>query len=196
MVQRIIPNGQPDVDDTIHFVEEQFMLNEKQRIRPARPAPQRGVRLSEAAVTIESGSDLFNHAAFTLMIDFCREDDADAGYLVTFDGSFTLAIREAGIAATVVTSRGERTLRAEGLRLKTGRWHRLALTFSGEAGRAELFLDGAVVAAADDLAGARQAGNFFAELVLGDPKGRSFTGLADNFRFLGSALEPRQLVAA
>lgn len=174
--------------DTIEFADSAAMLTLSPGHRVSRPAPERGVRLSDGPRVLESGEDLFGHTAFTISIDFCREEPDDCGALISFDGSFSLALTEEELEGTVVTTRGSRTLRAALADVRPGRWHRATLTFDGATGRVSLFLDERQVASAVGLEGGEQSGNFFAELMIGGPNDASFTGLVDNFRMLDAAV--------
>ena len=174
--------------DTIEFADQAGMLTLSAGHRVERPDPDRGFRLTDGPVALESGDDLFGHAAFTVSIDFCKEEADDRGALVSFDGSFSLALKGERLEATVTTTTGSRTLQAAVPELKPGRWHRATLLFDGAKGSAELYLDARKIASADDLKGAEQAGNFFAELLIGGPRDTSFNGLLDNFRMLDAAV--------
>lgn len=158
-------------------------------------ADTRGFRLKGEPIQLEGGADLYNHTAYTVVIDFSRKTNDDTGYLVCFDGSFTLWIGGGAINASVVTDVGERKLRADGVDLVARSWHRLALTFASESGKADLYLDGRLIASTADLKGAVQVGNYFADLFIGSPKGDSFTGRLDNFRFLDRALSGKAIRA-
>lgn len=174
-------------NDTIEFHSSQEPLPEVAQTAPGRQPPTQGFRLDDGAIRLEHGEDLFGHTAFTLLIDFCREQEEDEGHLVSFDGSFSLAVEGGVLVGTVSTNRGSRVVRGA-LPAELGQWHRAALVFCGRSGRAELYLDGRRLSGVSDLAGAEQAGNFFADLCIGHRHGQNFPGLLDNFRFLDQPL--------
>ena len=155
---------------------------------------ERGVLLRAGPIRLQNGPDLFNHDAYTVLIDFSKEQERDAGYLVSFDGSFSLFVGRNSLQASLSTDLGDKRLSSGEINLETGRWYGLALVFSGATGRADLYLDARRLCAAADLKGARQAANFFADLFIGNPKGESFSGRIDNFEFFGQALSPGQIV--
>lgn len=184
--------------DTIEFSDgaAQLMLDPSHRVDGRKPAEQlRGFTLRGQPIILENGKDLFGNGAYTVTIEFCKTRPNDRGVLVNFDGSFRLAVEQASVEASLGTTLGERRLKADGFNFAVGEWHRIALTFSGQAGRSDLYLDARRVASSTNLAGASQAGNFFAELTIGCAAEPSFTGRLDDFRFLDAALDRDALAA-
>ena len=184
--------------DTIEFVAAGAATAQELR-GPVRPAPAqdrvptRGLCLRGRSITLQHGPDLFQHRAYSVLIDYCKDEDTDRGVLFTFDDSFEAIVGKRSISVWLGTDRGERTLVSRESGLAAKEWHRLALIFSGSNGRAALYINGAQVAAVDDLHGARQRGNFFASPFIGCPHGRSFTGRIDNFQFFDGALKQQDL---
>ena len=162
-------------------------------LSPVQGTRTRGASLAGRCIKLKQGPDLFGNSAFTVLIDFRKDREDDEGWLVCFDGSFEIFVSRRGLQASVWTDRGERTLRSAGLRLAVNRWYRLGLTFSGRTGAVELSLDGESVCAAGDLKDGRQVGNLFADLCIGSPRGESFTGRIDSFKFLDAALPLREM---
>lgn len=177
-------------NDTIEFT-----LDDEHRVDQEGEEPSRGFRLKRGPIRLESGEDLFSNSAYTVTIAFCRRAADDDGVLFSFDGSFVLKLEGNVIEASISTSMGERRLKVGGLNIAPGDWHRVALTFSGEDGRADLYLDGRRIASSADLSGATQAGNFFADLMIGSASERCFPGLLEDFRFLDAALGRDELAA-
>lgn len=158
-----------------------------------RQGPERGVLLGGRFIKLEQGPDLFGNTAYSVIMDFCKDREDDVGDLVTFDYSFSISVLRNTLTALVRTDRGERKLSSGDLWLAAKTWYQVALVFSGAAGRADLLLDGHSLAAVGGLRGATQIGNVFAELYIGSPKGKGFTGRIDNFRFLDGAVAEREL---
>ncbi|MEL6679056.1 MAG: LamG-like jellyroll fold domain-containing protein [Pseudomonadota bacterium] len=143
--------------------------------------------------------DLFyNNAAFTLSVDFARDPDGDT------DSSQRILEIEKGIAlvlvgdrlyASVTTTEATHWISTKTLDFKDANWHNVVLTFSGETGDLNLYVDGDAVASKSGLEGEVQTGNIYHGLILGGKWSASLDGLVDDLVFVDEALGADEVLA-
>ncbi len=150
------------------------------------------LRLNGGSVAYEGSSDMFGNNAYTVFVDFKKDDGelADSGRLVNLTGSFSISVSGNDLVAAVTTDKDTYWLKAKDLPIVDSDWHSVALTFDGDAGKAVLYLDGVAVTSADNMLGSLQgAMNNQPSLYLGNPRGGSFDGLIDNFAFVRDVVD-------
>jgi Right handed beta helix region/PKD domain/Concanavalin A-like lectin/glucanases superfamily len=148
------------------------------------------IDLNGGTVKYDTNADFFNNKEFSLIVDFKKDagEENQGGRLVYFGGSYVISVGADGLTATVTTTAGSKTLKADNLGIADTDWHRLGLSFSGETGQVKLFLDGHEVASATGLVGGIQKGASGADLYLGGPFGGSFGGQIDNLHISDAAI--------
>ena len=156
------------------------------------------LRLNGGSVAYEANSDFVFNREFSVLADFKKDagEEAAGGKLIYKSGSFVVSLT--GDSATVVinTSEGWVTLGAASLGINDANWHSLGVTFSGDTGKATLYVDGAAVDQEVGLTGAVQIGGVSSDFYIGGPFGDSFGGLVDNVHFLGEDLSAGNMAAA
>ncbi|GAB5467594.1 MAG: hypothetical protein Kilf2KO_06240 [Rhodospirillales bacterium] len=153
-----------------------------------------GLYLNGGLVTFESDPSFFGNEAYSILVDFnAGLDGSTSGRLINFSDSFVIEVADGRIKATVTTDQGIERLQVGGLSFDDGAWHELALTFTGQDGRAILYLDQVEIGRIEGLEGAIQAGSTSQDFHLGHPWGTGFGGGIDNLQFLRGALSPEEL---
>ena len=138
---------------------------------------------SNGAITYARSSELYDNTAYTIMADFRKDNASDQGKLISFANSFTIQIKDNMISVSVSTDKGTKWIHT-GANVDNTAWHKLALTFSGSKGGADLYLDGKLIGSVSGLSGATQVGLKNHDLHVGSTNGDSFDGLVDNVAFL------------
>jgi len=156
------------------------------------------IRLNGGVVKYDAGVDFFGNSEFTLLADFKKDaaTTSTGGRLVYFSGVFVVSIGADGLDVSLCSDAGGATLKAASVGINDADWHRLALTYSGDAGTAALYLDGQLVASASGIAGIQQSCLSSADLYLGGPFGGSFVGLIDNVHYVRDAMTPAEIASA
>ena len=142
---------------------------------------------SNGVITYARNSELYDNKAFTVMADFRKDNGNDQGKLISFANSFTIQIKDDMISASVTTDKGTKWIHTSA-NVDNTAWHKLALTFSGSKGSADLYLDGKIIGTIGGLKGATQIGLKNHDLHVGSNNGGSFDGLVDNVAFLAGDL--------
>ena len=138
---------------------------------------------SNGAITYARSSELYDNTAYTVMADFRKDHANDQGKLISFANSFTIQIKDNMISVSVTTDKGIKWIHTNA-NVDNTAWHKLALTFSGSKGTADLYLDGKAIGTVGGLKGATQVGLKNHDLHVGSNNGGSFDGLVDNVAFL------------
>lgn len=147
------------------------------------------------SVRYETTEEFYDNTAFTVMIDYRKDDVNDRGKLISFFGSTVLDVNDHQVSGSVITDKGTVRLTESFLPVANTEWHKVALTFDGERGEIKLYFDGELVASQKALQGAIQEGISSQDFYVGSPLGDSLSGLFDNAVFLRGALTEEEVIA-
>ncbi len=155
----------------------------------------KAIRLNGGAVTVDATSDFIGNSEYTFAFDL--KTDAyteERAHLVNFSNSFVVFVEGDTLSVAVTTDAGDFWMHAEAAGIQNGDWHTVALTFSSETGKAELYLDGQSIAVQTGLEGQIQVGDPSADLIIGNPHNQSaYEGLIDNVLFLRGAADAKDV---
>ncbi len=165
-------------------------------VRFVRDGGDGAVKLEKnGRVRYETGEEFYDNTAFTVLIDYRKDNVSDKGKLLSFFGSTVLSVNDHQISGTVWTDKGTVRLTESYLPVANTDWHKVALTFDGEKGEIRLYFDGELVASRDALKGAIQEGITSQDFYVGSPLGDSMPGVLDNAAFLRGALTGEEIKA-
>lgn len=155
-----------------------------------------GMRLNGGYASIEPTQDFYNNSEYTFAFDLKADPGSEiSGKFIDFPYSFVFMLGENNMRVAVVTDKGSGWIDVSYTPIADGAWHNVALTFSGETGKAILYFDGKPVGQMTGLEGAIQEGSTSHNLVIGDATGRGeFTGLVSNVKFLNGAVAPEKIL--
>ena len=153
------------------------------------------IRLNGDEVTYKKSPGMIGNSEYTVLLDFKKDPGSEesGGRVLNFSGSFVVILKSDGIDVAISTDQGDKWIQTNTIGINDADWHRIALTFSSEAGAAILYLDGVEVGRIAGLEGAIQTGMISHDLHLGDPWGEGFSGLIDNFHFYSAAMSAEQV---
>lgn len=148
-------------------------------------------KLNGGHIRYEATEDFRNNAGFSVVADFRKDNLSDHGEVMRFPGSFTVAVRDNALQATLTTEKGEFTIHERWLPMDDTDWHRVVLSFDGPDQSAALYLDGKLVGSASGV-GTMQKGIVGTDLYIGSPYNTSFGGLIDNVSFLRGGMSAEE----
>ncbi len=144
-------------------------------------------------IMYEGTAELINNPEYSISLSFTKESLSDDGHLMYFSGTGVLSVNGGTLSYGGTTDTDDRiSLRSDSEAITDTDWHHVTMTFSGETGTAELYLDGILVDEQTGLTG-RQYTTPGHDLTLGGRFGGSFVGLIDNVSFIRGALDAEQV---
>ena len=182
-----LQNGPADQSDLVNAVST------KGSVSYVQDQGSRVAKLGDnGAITYARTPELFDNSAYTLLADFRKDNASDDGKIISFTHSFVVQVKSNMISVSVTTDKGTQWIHTSADVANTN-WHKLALTFSGTGGTAELYLDGNNIGTISGLKGATQVGNKLHDFHIGSHTGGSFDGLIDNVNFLAGDLSASEI---
>ncbi len=156
------------------------------------------IRLNGGYAKYQTDPYFFGNSEFTVLADF-KKDAATitkGGTLLYFSKVMSVNIGSEGVQVNISTDNGPVVLSAQKVGLANDKWHNLAVTFSGELGKASLYVDGKLAASVAVKIGSSQLDVTSADFFVGAPAGGSFIGTVDNVHYIRELVTPQEIASA
>lgn len=149
----------------------------------------------KSAVRFRSSEEIRDNPEFTLSFAFKKDAGAEGsgGRVLYFSGTAVIDLGADSISLRGRTNIGEEIyLRKFSTGISDSDWHQITYTFSQKEGAATLYLDGQQILRQEGLTGIQHVTSGHT-INLGNPYGRNFNGVLDDFIFLRGAMSAEQV---